>query len=222
MESDDQEIEEAKKDERKNKEEEDKNEEEEEQKKDKQDNKQKYDIDEEITNIEECNKIHTEENDNEIYDKTTQTFNNNEEENRISFETNNLYIKELKFKEKISLNPKEIFIIKEEIKFSDLILKLKNFYSIFFLFFEYKRQYPDFESNYFFFLQIKYLLDTILYLNEAAFGLKILDLVDNEKLIKLIKANKVTEERYVDYFYYEICEEYQLDIKVLNSIKNCL
>ena len=122
-------------------------------------------------------------------------------------------------KKKIFLEPKEVFSIKEEIKFSDLIVKLNNFHLIFFLFFEYKKQYPDFESNYFFYLQIKYLLDSILSLNEAAFEIKILDLIDNEKLIKLIKKNKVIDKRYVDYFYYEICEEYQLDYRIL-SIKN--
>lgn len=46
---------------------------------------------------------------------------------------------------------------------------------------------------------------------KQAFEIKILDLIDNEKLIKLIKKNKVIDKRYVDYFHYEICEEYQLE-----------
>ena len=128
-----------------------------------------------------------------------------------------------KINEKINLDPETIFLINnnnKKIKFSDLKMKLNNFYIIFFSFMEYKKQIPEFESEYFYYFQIKYFLDTILFLDIDKFELKILDLVDMKNLTQFIKDGQVKDINIKYYYYYAICEETELNYLVLNSIKN--
>jgi hypothetical protein len=127
-----------------------------------------------------------------------------------------------KFNEKINLNPINIFDLEKQkkISYSELINKLNNFRNIFFYFEEKKKQFPDFESEYFYYYQIKYFLDTILYLEIDIFELKLLDLFEIKKFTQIIKNNEIDNNNIKFYYYFIICEGAKLNHNILNAILN--
>ena len=125
--------------------------------------------------------------------------------------------KEIKIKENLDIT--KIFIKKETIKLEDLKKKLNEFYNDFFLFFTYKRMYPKFKTEYYYYILIKYLLDTFNFLYNFEFLSKIYLIDELKRVSKKIENNLINDEVIEAYYFFVMAEEYYLDLRFLQLFK---
>ena len=164
--------------------------------------------------------LYEDDNENDL-DNVEEEENNNKNNNNNNIKEKtikNIEEKDIEMKEEIDI--KNIFKIGETIHLNILKQKMLYFYDIFFRYFSYKRINPSFDSEYFYYILIKYLFNTFEVLYNKEFLTKVSLIKNLKKTTLKIKNNIITDKILVMYYLFVITEEYKLNYKMLDLLKH--
>ena len=120
--------------------------------------------------------------------------------------------------DKIKLDITSLLIIKESIKINEIKKKFSHIYESLFSFLNYRNNYPDFESEFFYYNSIRYMLETFKRLIYKKFIQKII----TTKAIKLftgkIKNGRINDKLIKYFYYYIMNSQYSLNTNIINSL----
>lgn len=117
----------------------------------------------------------------------------------------------------VNFDLKKLLIKNEKINVDNIKLKLSRIYETYCGFINYKNNYPDFESELFYFNCLRYMLDTYKTLLYRRFLKKIELNVLMDSLTEEIKKDKLGEKTKI-FYYYIMNTQYCFDTKILDSI----
>ena len=122
----------------------------------------------------------------------------------------------LEKKENIAI--KKILVKNEVIKVKDIRIKFDNIFEALFTFSNFKNNYPDFESEFYYFNSARYMLETYKELNDNKFIKKIemTDYISN--LTSKIKNHQINNELVKRLYYYIMNTQYDFDEKILKLL----
>ena len=113
----------------------------------------------------------------------------------------------------------ETFLIKvESVNIKEIKKIFNNIYNGLYDFFNYRNNYPDFESEYFFFHNIRYMLETFKKLKYKKFIRKIHITKFIRIFTKKMMNNEITDELIKIFYYYIINTQYHFDFKLLELL----
>ena len=119
----------------------------------------------------------------------------------------------LKNKEKFNIE--ELLIKEETIKVKDIKNKFNIVYDKFFSFSNFRNNYPDFESEYFYYNSLRYMLETFKILKKKKFIKKIFITYMIKNFSYKIKMGKIKDKLLKVFYYYIINTQYDFDEKLL-------
>ena len=124
--------------------------------------------------------------------------------------------KVLEKKENIDI--KKFLVKNEVIKVKDIRIKFDNIFEALFTFSNFKNNYPDFESEFYYFNSARYMLETYKELNDNKFIKKIemTDYISN--LTSKIKNHQINNELVKRLYYYIMNTQYDFDEKILKLL----
>ena len=167
------------------------------------------------------------------YEENKESQNMNNKKNNFNFEIEQIsyinpnedeLIQELKLKnylnQKENFDIKKLLILKEKIKIKEIKKKFKKIYKKLFNFLNCRNNYPDFESEYFYFNCIRYTLDTFRRLKYKKFISKIIMTKDLEEVTDKIENGKITHKLTKVYYYYLINTQYCIDVYKLKYLED--
>jgi len=156
--------------------------------------------------------------------------NSEETHDKIELEVENISVKSISDEEKMDnsefkkyLDEKEkfdirkILILNETINIEKISNKFNQIYDIIFKFLNYRNNYPEIESEYFFYNCIRYTLETFQILKYKKFIKKILIIKKLKTISKLIENNYINDQLIRIFYYYIINTQYDLDYYLLGS-----
>ncbi len=123
-------------------------------------------------------------------------------------------------KEKENLDIKNILILGETKSINEIKEKLKIIYKHLFSFLNYRNNIPDFESEYFYFNCLRYMLETFDRLKKKKFYQKILLQKALINLTEKIETGKINNKLMKIYFYYIINTQYYIEKEKINLLIN--
>ena len=115
---------------------------------------------------------------------------------------------------KNSLNIKLLLEKGEKIKVDELKNKFENIYQSLFNFLNYRNNFPDFESEYYFFNCIRYMLEMFKTLKYKKFIRKVYIISFIEKFTYKIQNGLIKDKLIKIFYYYIINTQYNLDNKI--------
>ena len=156
-------------------------------------------------------------NNEEVHDKIVQ------EAEKISAKSisdeekmdNSEFKKYLDEKEKFDI--RKILILKETINIEKISNKFNQIYDKIYKFLNLRNNYPELESEYFFYNCIRYTLETFQTLKYKKFIQKILIIKKLKTISILIENNKISDKLIKIFYYYIINAQYDLDYYLLGS-----
>lgn len=155
-------------------------------------------------------------NNNKIDDKSTLNVefkeNNDLDENLSDFEFENALEKKMNF------DIKNILIKNEKIKEENIKIKFHQIYDGRFSFLIYKNNYPDFESELFYFNCLRYMLETFKSLKKKRFICKIQLTQNISSLTKRIINNQVNDNLIKVLYYFIMNSQYYLEPNYLKLL----
>ena len=115
---------------------------------------------------------------------------------------------------KNSLNIKLLLEKGEKIKVNELKNKFENIYQSLFYFLNYRNNFPDFESEYYFFNCIRYMLEMFKTLKYKKFIRKVYIISFIKKFTYKIQNGLIKDKLIKIFYYYIINTQYNLDNKI--------
>lgn len=166
--------------------------------------------------------------DNDIHKNTDKNNNNIKEKLKVDFEEKNDLdenVSDLEFKEVLekmqNFDINNLLIKNEKINVENIKIKFSKIYETYFGFINYKNNYPEFESELFYFYSLKYMLETYKKLLYKRFIKKLL--LTKSKLItpltEKIKNGEINDNLIKIFYYYIMNTQYYVDNKYLLPLK---
>jgi len=124
----------------------------------------------------------------------------------------------LTHKEKFDIS--NLLVKKETIKVKDLKKKFDVLYNRLFEFLNYKNNYPDFESEYFYYNCIRYTLETFKKLKYKKFIRKIFIMNYIWEVKNKIINGKIKNKLIKQFYYFIVNTQYDVNLDYLNKLKN--
>lgn len=166
--------------------------------------------------------------DNDIHKNTDKNNNNIKEELKVDFEEKNDLdenVSDSEFKEVLekmqNFDINNLLIKNEKINVEHIKIKFSQIYETYFGFINYKNNYPEFESELFYFYSLKYMLETYKKLLYKRFIKKLL--LTKSKLItpltEKIKNGEINDNLIKIFYYYIMNTQYYVDNKYLLPLK---
>ena len=155
--------------------------------------------------------------DNDIHKNTDKNNNNIKEELKVDFEEKNDLdenVSDSEFKEVLekmqNFDINNLLIKNEKINVENIKIKFSKIYETYFSFINYKNNYPDFESELFYFHCLRYMLETYKKLLYRRFIQKIFITQSITSFTEKIKNGEINDNLMKMFYYYIMNTQYHL------------
>ena len=119
---------------------------------------------------------------------------------------------------KQSFSLKSYFVNNHKFKVKELKEKFKKIYDNYYEFLNYRNNYPDFKSEYFYYNMLRYILENFSKLKYRRFISKINLIKSLKRTVKLMKNELIKDILIQKFFFYVINTQYILDTKFLDRL----
>ena len=108
-------------------------------------------------------------------------------------------------------NIQELFVMKEEITIEELLEKIKKFYNDFLCLYKYNNNIPDFQSDLFYYFQLKNIFKTFFELTKENFEKKIKLTKELKTFIHRVEKKEIQDILILNYFFFVMDLEYEIN-----------